>query len=1097
MVTDSYLRFPDIRDDQVVFVADDDLWLTTTDGGRAHRITTERRPVRSPRLSPDGAHVAWTALHGSLNEVYVSDLTGGGSRQLTFWGQDRTFVRGWLSDSEVLVVSTYGEAERSRMFAHAVPIDGSPSRRLPYGWVADLALGPGKGALLSTTTTVEPAYWKGYRGGTAAQLWLDATDDHGQSTGTFTRVLSELQSSLVGPLYVRSGRSTRIGFVSDHEGRAQVYSAPVRRGTVRLEDLQRHTDHEFYARHASSDGQRVVYVAGGSLYLLDSLEPDSRPREIEVQLGGDRPATRSQTELLSGVLDWIAPDRNGRASVVGARGSVQWLPTRNGASRTLADGAQVRRREPQVLGESKRVVWISDSGGDDSIEVLDLTDLDATPRTLMRAGKAGRITELAPSPDGKRLAIATHDGRLLTIAVPAKVTRAVTPKELTTTTFGDLGDFAWSPDSTWLAWSHPGGDNLAQIKLADMGAQRPAPIEVTSLRFNDFSPSFTVDGEHLAFLSYRSFDPIYDSYVFDLSFPGGCRPYLVPLAATTPSPFDAQVDGRPLDGEEGVPGPENPDDTPKEKKPEDTTPRTTVDVEGLAQRLVAFPVDAGRLDALQAVQGGAVWQTLPWRGELGEDLAGDAPRPRLTHIDFATGKTQTLIDAVDQAVVTGDGSRIVVWADGAMSVVPAARKVEADAPDRLEVDLSGTTVTIEPREQWRQMYDEAWRLMRDNFWRADMDGVDWPGARERYLPLLERIGTHDDLVDLLWELQGELGSSHAYVTPVPTGADEAEQQGLLGADVAYRGGRWVIERIVPGESSSRAARSPLQAPGVGIGEGDAIVSIGGRRTTATDSPAKLLRGRAGKPTEIVVAPKRRGSASRRVVITPLPDEMPVRYQAWVNDRRDYVHAQTDGRVGYLHVPDMVSAGWAQLHRDLRTEIGREAVIVDVRANRGGHISQLVIEKLARSIIGWDVSRGMQPLSYPLDARRGPLVAVTDMHAGSDGDIVTAAIREMGLGTVIGTRTWGGVIGIDGRYTLVDGTSVTQPRYAFWFERFGWGVENYGVDPDIEVQVPPQDRVAGIDVQLDAAIALVLKQLASTPAKQPPTLPPPRVRRSER
>lgn len=223
------------------------------------------------------------------------------------------------------------------------------------------------------------------------------------------------------------------------------------------------------------------------------------------------------------------------------------------------------------------------------------------------------------------------------------------------------------------------------------------------------------------------------------------------------------------------------------------------------------------------------------------------------------------------------------------------------------------------------------------------------------------------------------------------------------------------------------------------------------------------------------------------MVTPLAEEFSLRYQAWVNDRREYVHAKTDGRVGYLHVPDMVSGGWAQLHRDLRTEIGRDAVIVDVRGNRGGHTSQLVIEKLARTVVGWDVSRGFEPYTYPMDARRGPMVAVTDMHAGSDGDIVTAAIRELNLGPVVGTRTWGGVVGIDGRYQLVDGTGVTQPRYAFWFERFGWGVENYGVDPDIEVEVSPQDRADGTDVQLDYAIELITEQLAKTPAKQPPAL----------
>ncbi|WP_106850329.1 S41 family peptidase [Blastococcus sp. Marseille-P5729] len=1088
MSTDAYLRYPTIADDRIVVVAEDDLWLVPATGGRAHRLTADADQPRSPRLSPDGAQVAWTVLRDGASEVYVKDVDGGPARRLTYWGQDRTHVRGWLSPTEVLVVSTVGEAERSRCFAHAVPVDGTPSRRLPYGWVADLAIAA-KGALLSTTTTVEPAYWKRYRGGTAAQLWFDGRVEPG-ADGRFDRIFRELESSLVCPLLVAdSAGKPRVGFLSDHDGVAQVYSAPVRRGKVVETELSCHSAGEHYARHASSDGRQVVYVAGGSLYLLSSLDADATPVEVDVRLAGSRAGLQPSIHDLASTIDFISPDRTGRASIVGARGSVHYLPHRQGASRVLADGSGVRRRQPMVLGETKRAVWVTDEHGDDALEILDLADVGATPRVLVRPGRLGRVVEMTASPDGSRIAIASHDGRLLTVDVPAKVSRAVSPKELDRSNNGDLGDLAWSPDSAWLAWSLPDrADSMARIRMANVGVKGAGPFDVTSTRFNDFSPTFTTDGKHLAFLSYRSFDPVYDSYVFDLSFPGGCRPYLVPLAADTPSPFDAAVDGRPLDGEEGVPGPENPDDTAKEKKDDDKTPRTRVDADGIEQRIVPFPVDAGRLSSLRAVQGGLVWVVHPTRGELGEDLTSEPPRPAVAHLDLGTGKVETILDAVDSVEVTGDGSRLVVFHDGALSVVPAGRRVEEDAAERIEVDLTRSTVTIDPVAQWRQMYAEAWRLMRDNFWRADMNGVDWPAAYEKYLPLIERLGSHDDLIDLLWELQGELGSSHAYVDPLPATASAVRRQGMLGAEIAYRDGDWVIDEIVPGESSARAARSPLMGPGVGVRPGDRIVAIAGRAVSETMSPARLLVGTAGKPTEVVVRPGARGSKPRRVVVTPLAEEFSLRYQAWVRDRRAHVHHRTGGKVGYLHVPDMVSGGWAQLHRDLRTEIGREGVIVDVRGNRGGHTSQLVIEKLARTVVGWDVSRGFEPYTYPMDARRGPMVAVTDMHAGSDGDIVTAAIRELGLGPVVGTRTWGGVVGIDGRYQLVDGTGVTQPRYAFWFERFGWSVENYGVEPDIEVEVSPQDRAAGNDVQLDRAIALIITQLAATPAKQPPPLP---------
>jgi tricorn protease len=387
------------------------------------------------------------------------------------------------------------------------------------------------------------------------------------------------------------------------------------------------------------------------------------------------------------------------------------------------------------------------------------------------------------------------------------------------------------------------------------------------------------------------------------------------------------------------------------------------------------------------------------------------------------------------------------------------------------------------------MYDETHRLMRDNFWRADMNGIDWEAAGARYRPLLERIATHDDLVDVLWELHGELRTSHAYVTAPGGYRDPLHRQGLLGADLSRtEDGAWRVDRVLPGESSDPEARSPLAAPGVAVRAGDLLLAVDGRPVDPATGPWPLLVGTAGKPVELTVAPAG-GGAVRHVVAVPLAAEEALRYHDWVAGRRAHVHQASEGRLGYLHVPDMVSSGWAQLHRDLRLEVAREGLVVDVRENSGGHTSQLVVEKLARRIVGWDLPRGGPVYSYPQDAPRGPVVAVANEFSGSDGDIVNAAVRALGIGPVVGTRTWGGVIGIDSRYRLVDGTLVTQPKYAFWLEGYGWGVENHGVDPDVEVVHTPQDSAAGRDPQLDTAIALALAALEETPAKTPPPLPP--------
>ncbi len=1107
MATDGYLRYPHVRDDLLVFIAEDDVWLADTGGGRTHRLTADCSPALTPRISPDGSLVAWVARRFGANEVHVAPIEGGVSRQLTHWGQPGTRVTGWASEQEVMVLSTTGEGGMVRMFAHAVPVDGGPSRRLPYGWAGDVSIGPEGGVLLSTYFWSEPARWKRYRGGTASQLWLDQ-----EGAGTFERIFAELPSSLAFPVWTTGddGRQ-RIGFCSDHEGHGQLYSAVVGREAPTTSQLSCRTATGLYARHASTDGRQVVYCAGGQVFLLDSMDDGVEPRRLDLPLGSARPLLRPYRVKAASHLGTISPDRTGRASAIESRGTITWVSHHGGPARTCATGSAVRRRLPVVLNDV-RVAWVSDVDGDDAVELLDLHSPDAVPQTLVAAGGIGRVLEMCASPDGHRIALATHDGRVLTCDVPAaEITGVVVPEQVDSTT-GDMSGLAFSPDSRWLAWSasgpgpweDPGPRPLRQIKISNL--DQGNVVAVTSLRFTDTDPVFTLDGKYLAFLSIRSLDPVYDSFSFDLSFPTGCRPHLVALTADDPSPFDPIVGGRPLEPPEPEQAAleaiaeERPSDVDEHATPESpstrtrrTAPRTTVDVDGLEHRIVAVPVEAGRYCGLAAAKHGLTWLREPLSGELGDNRAtvdSEPERARAEHFDLRTSRLTTVAASADHVELTGDGNWLLVVDHNRVSVVPsdkpASPKEDGDNTV-VSVDLDRLTVEVDPSAEWRQMLDEAWRLMRDHFWREDMGGVDWQAARDRYEPMLDRLGSHDDLIDVIWEMQGELGSSHAYAIPPPADADPDNRQGLLGADLEYREGAWVIKRVVPGDPSDRSARSPLLAPGVHARTGDEIVAVDGVATSRTASPLSLLVGKAGGPVEVTLRPDG-GAETRRVVVLPLADEFPLRYQDWVADRRAYVHAQTGGKVGYLHVPDMMSAGWAQLHRDLRTEVPRDALIVDVRSNSGGHTSQLVLEKLARKIIGWDLVRGYGPNSYPGDARRGPLVAIADMFAGSDGDIITAAIQSLGLGPVVGTRTWGGVVGYDGRYSLVDGTLVTQPRYSFWFENLGWSVENYGVEPDIEQPVSPQDRVAGRDVQLDRALTEVERLLQETPPATPPQIP---------
>ncbi|MEY9937191.1 tricorn protease [Streptacidiphilus sp. MAP5-52] len=1074
LTTDGYLSYPDIHGDLVAFVAEDDIWLAPVGGGRAWRVSADRVPAARPRFSPDGTQLAWASTRDGAPEVHVAPVAGGPARRLTHWGSAKTSVVGWSETGEVLALSTQGRRSRAHTWAHAVPLDGGPARTLPYGRVGGVAFGAGGVLLASAGMGREPAQWKRYRGGTAGRLWISAGED-----GEFSRIHAELDGNIDSPMWV----GDRIAFLSDHAA-GEDDGEPVGRLWSSLpdgSDLRCHTEHGFYARNAATDGRRVVYHCAGELWLLNDLDEGTRPQRLEIALGGPRTDRQTYPIAASDHLGTVAPDAQARASVVEVRGTVHLLTHRDGPSRALAVTSGVRNRLPQLLPDGSSV-WVTDAEGDDALEFSD-------GRRVL-GGRLGRVEELAVSPNGSLLAVADRLGRIL--LVPVAEPEAL--REVDRSSFEQAEGLAFSPDSRWLAWSHSTAAEgmMRQIRLArtDGGSESTEPIEVTPVRFRDWSPAFTADGKHLAFLSARDFDPVYDQHVFDLSFPLAARPYLLTLAAETLSPFGPQPDGRATGG--------GADATADADSAARTVADTVVDTDGLAARIVPFPVPSGRYGELKAVKGGVAWLHHPLVGSLGTGRAtpdASAERSSLERFDLGKLRVETLVDALDGYSVSGDGSRLVVRDHGELTVLPADRKVDKDEKDdRVAVDLGRIRVTVDPTAEWRQMFDEAARLMRDNFWRADLGGVDWDAVQARYRPLVERLGSHGDLVDLLWELQGELGTSHAYVTPPGGGArggqgpDKARRQGFLGADLARdEQGVWRVARVLPTESSAPEARSPLAAPGVAVRAGDALLAVDGRAVDPVTGPAPLLVGAAGKPVGLTV--RRSGeSDSRTVVVVPLADEEPLRYHAWVADRRAHVHAVSGGRLGYLHVPDMVSNGWAQLHRDLRTEIGREGLVVDVRENRGGHTSQLVIEKLHRRVVGWDFPRDSVPTTYPFDAARGPMVAVTDEYAGSDGDIVGAAFQALKLGPVVGVRSWGGVVGIDGRYQLVDGTGVTQPRYAIWMEGYGWGLENHGVDPDVEVVCTPQDWVAGRDPQLDEAVRIALAALTEHPAAQPPALP---------
>ena len=585
-------------------------------------------------------------------------------------------------------------------------------------------------------------------------------------------------------------------------------------------------------------------------------------------------------------------------------------------------------------------------------------------------------------------------------------------------------------------------------------------------------------------------------------------------------------------GKDGDKHGDHPKHNGKKHKP------VVIDLDGIAQRVVAFPVQDGRYGQIAGAPGRALFTSFPMKGLLddGHDWEDD-DEPEVGALRawvFKDYKGETVAENVTAFELSRNRKKLVYMSGRRLRVISASEKAPSDSgPGRKSgwIDLSRVKVSVNPQSEWEQMYREAWRLQRDHFWTEDMAEVDWTVVFERYFPLIQRVSTRSEFSDLVWEMQGELGSSHAYEFGGDYRSSPHYSQGVLGAGYAWdaAAGGYVISGIVAGDSWQEEGTSPLLAPGVDVREGDVLLAINGQRLDAEIGPDHLLVNQAGnevlltlalrpettdkttdrttdrvsgKPAgkathkstskkhavpnagEHVAEPEAKVPHSRSAVVRAIHHDSEARYRSWVNGNRQRVHAATEGRIGYLHIPDMGARGYAEFHRGFLAEVARDGLIVDVRYNGGGSVSQLLLEKLARRRIGYDKSRWGGVMPYPNESVGGPIVAVTNEHAGSDGDIFCHSFKLLKLGPLIGKRTWGGVIGISPRHALVDGTITTQPEYSFWFEDVGWTVENYGTDPDIEVDVTPQDYVAGRDAQLEQAITTALALLADQPMPKP-------------
>lgn len=1025
-----YLTSPDIHGERVTFLWNNDLWLMDNQSSRPSRLTSGLGIVTNSRFSPDGRFIAFRVERGhdgSSADLYSIRIEDGKLTRLTYLSGNSTSRRmftdiaGWTPDGE-LVVSTDALMPFGKMTQlYTISPEGGALSPLGYGPGAHVIFAGDE--MIIGRNTMDLPHWKGYKGGTSGVLWK------GRKDGEFTKFV-DIGHHISSPFEL----GNRIFFVSDLEGTGNLYSVD-----LNGEDRRRHTSLDgFHMRNARSDGKSIVFQCGGDIYHMK--DADSAPIKMEIELSS-APAFMEARYLDAGEnLEELGLDFTGDNVSIVSRGRLFSAPFKNGMVYRCGDSSEHIRMPHHLDGD--RLLYVSDREGEDDIYIRDLKT-DGTTRITLSLG----VVENIALPDAQDMLVAsTIRGELYLVRLGKDEKKPV--ELLDRSEAGIIEEMSWSPDGRHVVYTFPesisslGGAPSKVLKILDVKDRRIEKI--TESGSDDFSPFFSRDGNYILFLSHRNLDPVMDSAVFDLSFPVTTVLMAIPVTMEASLKLDNLPDSFIEHTEEGA-GP--------------------FALGTLIERQRQLPLRPSDYEDLTAGEEEVFMLDYPVEGMMKTYESGKSGRKgKLIKYNLFTQKEETLVENATAYVLSGNG-KVAFYQDGEGNIMKLETS-EHDSKEHEKLDLERFRLMVRPGEEWKQMFNEAKRLARENFWSREKIEGELSPVFSKYDALVNRVSTRFELSDLIREFQGEFRTSHSYEMGGDLSDVPAYPAGKIGVDVEYRDGKCVVAKVLKANFSNANEKSPAYIGAGTIKEGDIIETINGEAVNGESTLEKALYNRAD---EIVRIDLMRNGKPVRIYLKTLPDDRQLRYRAWVEANRQYVHEKSKGRIGYIHIPDMGFKGFAEFNRLYPVESHRDALIVDLRYNGGGMVSQLLLEKLARRRIGYDKPRRGDLEPYPSYSVNGPMVALSDENAGSDGDIFTHAFKLMGLGPVVGTRTWGGVVGINPMHALVDGTEVTQPQFAFWFKDVGYSVENYGTDPTIEVQNSPADWHKGVDAQLERAL----------------------------
>lgn len=1084
------MRYPDVSATQIAFVYAGDIWLVPKTGGVATRLSSPRGEELFPKFSPDGAWIAFSGNYDGNTDLYVMPATGGVPKRITHHGAPDRLVD-WYPDGQQLLYATSMTSYKDRFNQlYRVSVQGGLPVKLPmpYGEFGSVKA-DGK-TLAYTPISLDFRTWKRYRGGMTPDIWIFNLET------LESRNLTKSDSDDSIPQWV----GDTLYFLSDRNEAKRANLWAWNSKTDQMRALTTFTDQDIH--FPSAGPQELVFENGGKLYLLDYQT--EQIREVKVEVVTDQATLKPRDVNASGLLQDAALSPTGKRVLLGARGDVFSAPAEQGVVRNLTRSSGVAERFPSWSPDGKLIAYFSDRTGEYELTVR-AADGTGGETNLTRLGPGFRYS-LYWSPDSKKVAFIDQAMRIQVYDF-TRATNEVVGRQLWKY-HGDLSNFrvSWSPDSRWMAWGQDLTNQQSAILLHDL--KEGKSHQVTEGFYSDDLPAFDPDGKYLYFRTVRNFSPLYSEHDNSWIYANGARVAVVPLKQGTLSPLapknDEEERGRDKKSETNSPpatagsagatnsvaaatntvagstnatalaGTNAPAGGTNTVAQTDTTKATEIDLAEFERRVVLLPVTPGQYDTVIPLAGGKVMYRRSPR--VGAD-GGDAT---LFLYDLDKREEKTVLGDCGGAELSADSNKLLVASGGRWAVVEPKEGQKLD-----KVVPTGDLVTrVEPQAEWRQIFNDVWRFQRDYFYDPNLHGVDWALMKVRYGRLLDSAVTRWDVNYVIGELIGELNSSHTYRSGGDLENPPSRGVGYLGCDFILTNGLYQISRIIePASWDASEVRSPLKQPGLNVKAGDYLLAVNGEPLDPAEDPWAAFQGLADRTVLLTLSTNGTTTGTREVLVNTLDSEARLRHLAWQDENRKRVLEKSQGRIGYVYVPDTGINGQNELVRQFRGQVSRAGLVVDERFNSGGQIPDRFVELLNRPLRNWWGVRDGLDWPWPPAAQQGPKAMLINGWSGSGGDCFPYYFKQSGLGPLIGQRTWGGLIGITGAPGLVDGGSVTVPTFGIYDLNGSWIIEGFGVVPDIEVVDDPTQLAKGVDPQLERAIEEVQKALEKNP---PPT-----------